>query len=172
MVEEYKEIVYNGTTIRCYREGYISLYLEKAGSRPSGWFKTFGTISDQGYMRVRIGLTVVGVHKLINLAFNGETFKDGLVTDHINRIKNDNRVENLRWVTTAENIANCEYQDTLTMHRREGKNITILKPNGKTSSRLVPLADFEKMKCLKLSDRYEYIKKNGIECLHACKTGY
>lgn len=166
MSEEYKTIKYNGTEVRCYKEGYIALYHEKSGSRPAGWFKTFGNISDRGYMRLRIGPSIVGVHKLINLAFNKDTYKDGLVTDHINRITSDNRAENLRWVTLSDNTKNSDYQDDLIMHRKGGKNITVLKPNGKTSSRMVSNEDYENMKDLKMNERYDYLVAHQIKRLH------
>ena len=42
------------------------------------------------------------VHRLVALAFLGE--QNGMEVDHINGIRDDNRLENLRWVTHRDNI--------------------------------------------------------------------
>ena len=47
------------------------------------------------------------VHQLVLEAFEGPR-PEGLVCDHINRDKLDNRIENLRYVTKQENHANAE----------------------------------------------------------------
>ena len=62
-----------------------------------------------GYMRV--GLSKDGetklfmVHRLIALAFIPNPLNKPCI-DHINRIRDDNRIENLRWVTHSENSQN------------------------------------------------------------------
>jgi len=45
------------------------------------------------------------VHRLVWETFNGQ-IPDGMEIDHINRIRNDNRLCNLRCVTHPENMAN------------------------------------------------------------------
>ncbi|MBR2587575.1 HNH endonuclease [Candidatus Saccharibacteria bacterium] len=45
------------------------------------------------------------VHRLVCEAFHGLMPEEGMVVDHINAIRDDNRVENLRWVTVEQNNA-------------------------------------------------------------------
>lgn len=68
----------------------------------------------QGYVKVRLyggshsDYIHIGVHRLVAFAFQeicGE-YKDGLQVDHINTIRDDNRAENLKWVTPTENRLN------------------------------------------------------------------
>lgn len=47
----------------------------------------------------------IDIHRLVLMAFVGMP-PDGKECDHINRIRDDNRLENLRWVTKVENEAN------------------------------------------------------------------
>jgi hypothetical protein len=67
-----------------------------------------------GYLQV--GLTQCGrqnlkyVHRLVLWAFEGHP--KGRQCDHINMIKDDNRIENLRWVTRKQNMKNTIRQMT------------------------------------------------------------
>ncbi len=67
-----------------------------------------------GYLQV--GLTQCGrqnlkyVHRLVLWAFEGHP--KGRQCDHINRVRDDNRLENLRWVTRKENMKNTIRQMT------------------------------------------------------------
>lgn len=64
----------------------------------------------QGYVHVRLlkekQYTLYKVHQLVGLVFLGydRKNKDGLVLDHLNGIKTDNRLENLEIVTKKENM--------------------------------------------------------------------
>lgn len=66
-------------------------------------------LTEEGYLRVQLQIEghpkTFQVHRLVAEAFL-EKIEDGLVVDHINHIRDDNRVENLRWVSYAENAIN------------------------------------------------------------------
>lgn len=101
--EDYRIINVNDTMIKCFRDGRIhklckvtNQYCKKGewNERPN----KPNTID--GYIQIKIGLKKYKAHRLIMLAFVGESDKE---VDHINRIKTDNMFENLRYVTPNEN---------------------------------------------------------------------
>ncbi len=47
----------------------------------------------------------IDIHRLVLMSFVGMP-PEGKECDHINRVRDDNRLENLRWVTKVENEAN------------------------------------------------------------------
>ena len=64
------------------------------GNRPDN--KGYLTVTLPNCKRVRI-------HKIVALAFVGG-YEPGLTVDHINGDKTDNRVENLQWLSNADNV--------------------------------------------------------------------
>lgn len=64
-----------------------------------------GTISGRGYLTARVNKVKVYLHRLVWVYHNGDT---ELCIDHINGIKSDNRIENLRTCTYSQNSANTK----------------------------------------------------------------
>lgn len=70
---------------------------------------TYGTEGSQGYAVFKIqvnGMTKqIRIHRLVAESFIPNPYKKPCV-DHINRVRLDNRKENLRWATPKENGEN------------------------------------------------------------------
>jgi len=74
------------------------------------------------------------VHRLVWEVVCGK-IPNGLMIDHINRIRNDNRIENLRLVTRAGNAHNMDVTSTLvgaSMYRNNNKWQSRICVNGKS----------------------------------------
>lgn len=72
----------------------------------------------KGYVRVYIDGKYYSVHRLVLETFVGPC-PEGKTCDHINRIHNDNRLDNLRWVTASEQAFNSD------THDKRDKRITV-----------------------------------------------
>lgn len=75
----------------------------KKPHRPIG--KIIGSLSQSGYFCVEVDSYHERVHRLIWIMHNG-SIPPKMVIDHINRVRTDNRIENLRLVTARENTRN------------------------------------------------------------------
>lgn len=60
---------------------------------------------NNGYCRIQYKGSTYLVHRLVWI-WHGNKLEDQMEIDHINRIREDNRIKNLRQVTRAENLAN------------------------------------------------------------------
>ncbi len=93
----YKEERYsvrdNGAVLRFSREG--------KRPRPTDNQWTFGKIN---YITGYLEIAAVRVHRIVATAFHGLPPTKEHVVDHIDTNKQNNRPENLRWVTRLENI--------------------------------------------------------------------
>lgn len=86
-------------------DGLVCMRRPGRGFRPFRWIQ--GAQDPTGYRHVRLRKSKrqVLVHRLVAEAFVSNP--EGKPTvDHINRIRDDNRVENLRWATVAEQRSN------------------------------------------------------------------
>jgi len=64
-----------------------------------------GNMRDNGYLQLMIGRKCIKLHRLIYEHVHGQ-IPDGLEVDHINGVRTDNRIENLRLVNRGENQQN------------------------------------------------------------------
>lgn len=77
---------------------------DSRGHRRSGCIRKL-IMEKNGYLRIALKDKKHFVHRLVAEAFIPNT-ENKLYIDHINTIRSDNRVENLRWVTIKENNNN------------------------------------------------------------------
>lgn len=77
----------------------------------------------QGYVFVRLqvskGSKLYRVHRLVCYTFNKKGNENQNVVDHINRIRNDNRAVNLRFITQQENIQNVKRNTNINKHKQD-----------------------------------------------------
>ena len=88
--------------ILCRADGAV--FLPQSGTNKAHW--TYGCGDKHGYRVVGVSRKVYKVHRLVCEAFHGLPPADKCQVDHINRINDDNRPENLRWVNQSENNRN------------------------------------------------------------------
>lgn len=78
-----------------------------------------GTINSEGYHIVSIGNKNYRTHRVILQSWNPREDYQDLTVDHINGQRSDNRLENLRWVSSEDNTLamlnhRAEFQKELT----------------------------------------------------------
>ena len=95
------EIKMGDTQLRCYEDGKIERLFKR-----KGWTFVKGS-NNAGYLMISIEGKHYYFHRIIYKCFNPE-MDETLDIDHINRIKNDNRLVNLRLVTIQENAFNTD----------------------------------------------------------------
>jgi hypothetical protein len=81
-------------------EGRISRTFKNGKVHPN-----VGSLQQDGYLQMQINGKLSLVHRIIYEHVHG-SIPDGMVIDHINRDKQDNRIENLRLVTISTNSHN------------------------------------------------------------------
>lgn len=62
------------------------------------------TDSVDGYQFANIKGKMYRVHRLIAISFHNDSYKEGLVVNHIDSNKRNNCPDNLEWVTQSENV--------------------------------------------------------------------
>lgn len=77
-----------------------------------------------GYVYVKLYKCGKMAHRLICEAHYG--FRDGLEVNHKNSIRNDNRIENLEWVTKSENAIHS-FKYGFNSHKGDKNSRSVLK---------------------------------------------
>lgn len=130
--------------------------------------------NNRGYAMVHLNCNKpMLVHRLVALAFlpNPENKR---YVDHINTVRDDNRVSNLRWVTCSENVRN----EITARKRRE--SITVFKTPEFRAKQSMAMQKYKRpVLCIETGERWDsvadaaralQIPKNRIYL--ACKSSY
>lgn len=111
-----------------HREGADGFNTSYAGERA-------GSVGSRGYLTIKVLGKKIRAHRLAWFVTYGEWPSDQI--DHINRIKLDNRIENLRVVNNSENMRNLPPRPLdpvklgVTFHRRDRLYSTQIGVDGK-----------------------------------------
>ena len=81
----------------------LPLHLKRKYAWKTQW--SFGTLYTKGYRNIQFCGNVYPVHRLVAETYIPNPDKKPTV-DHINRVRDDNRVANLRWATHSEQVEN------------------------------------------------------------------
>jgi hypothetical protein len=98
-----------------------------------------GHIDNEGYLRVIFDGTRYRLHRLVWILHNGQPIEDGCQIDHINGCRTDNRIANLRVVTSRGNNMNRLTHRSGRLvgahfHKASGRWTSSIRLNGKPKS--------------------------------------
>lgn len=125
--------------LTCINEKFVNVFANENGviksvdkNNKECFYKD--RLSHDGYKRVVIKGIEFTQHRVIALAFIPNVENKPTV-DHINGIKTDNRVCNLRWATRKEQVCNNLYKSI------RGKKVQGFDENGKLIKEFVSIAE-------------------------------
>jgi hypothetical protein len=90
-----------------YKNGQLIWKVNQGPNKLTG--KIAGALNDQGYINIKVDGKLYKGHRLIWIYHSGDIpYK--MEIDHINGVRHDNRIENLRLATHGQNQQNCTMQ--------------------------------------------------------------
>lgn len=112
-----------------------------------------------GYLQIQLGRKQVPkyIHRLMAITFL-EKEKDKIQVDHINGKKDDNRLENIRWVSVSENCYAYGYEERI---KNKQKKIIAINKNGEVKQFDSRKETAEYFKCSKSQIDYGRYYKKG-----------
>lgn len=133
-----------------YRDG--ELYWKKVNKKSHKKIgDRAGSKQHYGYRQICIDNKVHREHRIIWVMFHGD-IPDGYIIDHANRIKDDNRIENLQIVTHSQN--NLNRNSYRINNRKNGKFQAVFQFDGVRTSKIFS----SEQKCITWIEE----KKSGI----------
>lgn len=128
-MDYFKIITLNGKRLAVYKTGEIVFWDEKNHLQKKGW-NIHKKSSCNNYDSYWINCKRFTIHRIIAYTFLNLDIDDkDKQIDHINRIKNDNRLENLRIVTHQQNQFNKDFKG---YSKFKNRYRSAIKLNGKT----------------------------------------
>ena len=124
LTQEYLNTLFEYRDGALYRR--ISRGPQHAGTRA-------GTKTKKGYIRVRVDGTFYMEHRLVFFMFHNRWPE---MTDHINGVRDDNRIENLRECTAAQNSHNAKGKGQRDLpkgihyHKKRQRYVAYIDTNG------------------------------------------
>jgi hypothetical protein len=99
-----------GRILKYVDENTILIYQNSGNCKKNPkWKETYICIDYYGYKFIRIYDKKIKIHRIIGYLFLGlDIYNKEQVIDHINGIRNDNRLENLRIVSQQQNMWNMK----------------------------------------------------------------
>jgi hypothetical protein len=100
-----------------YVSSYGRVYCDKGNGKILS-----ASMNSRGYYSIGIQKKTITIHKLVAHCFHGPR-PQGMVIDHINQTKTDNRANNLRYVTPSFNNLNRQVKGSVRPTVRKNGNI-------------------------------------------------
>jgi len=133
MKQLYVEMTYRDTQLRVFLNGRIDSVCKITNQHgvKGEWITRTNKPNHKGYAMINLDGKRVRVHRLVLLAYKGDS---ELEVDHKNQIKTDNRLCNLHYVTSQENLLNRDWiynAKGYYWHKRKNKWRAQISINGK-----------------------------------------
>lgn len=163
-MDEFREIEFEGARLRVYKTGDIwRLYYKNGQTKLKNpyWIK-YNSIDVRGYYGARINYKQYKSHRIVAMVYKGlDIFDSTKEVDHIDGIRTNNNIENLRIVTSQQNAWNNTKAKGYYWNKRMQKWHTQLRVNNK----LIHIGYFDKEeesreKYLKAKEKYHIIPHN------------